>query len=57
MLVLSRKEGQRLQIGRDIVVTVCELRGNRVRIGVEAPRGIQVLREELAIETKCDPLT
>jgi carbon storage regulator len=47
MLVLSRKEGEQLRIGDDIVVTVSRISGNRVAIGIEAPRSIRVVRGEL----------
>ncbi len=47
MLVLSRKPGESLLIGNDVVLTVVEVRGNRVRIGIEAPKEVKVLREEL----------
>ena len=47
MLVLSRKPGQRLVIGRDIVITVVEVRGDKVRLGFEAPRGTPIHREEV----------
>ena len=47
MLVLSRKSMERIQIGDSIVVTVLEIRGNKVRIGIEAPKEIHVLRAEL----------
>lgn len=50
MLVLSRKVGERIVIGDDVVVTVVEVSGNRVRVGIEAPRSKQVLRSEI-IET------
>ncbi len=46
-LVLSRKRGERLMIGNEIEVKVLEIRGNVVRLGVEAPRGVRVLRAEL----------
>lgn len=48
MLVLSRKLGEKLLVGSDIVVTVVEVKGNRVRLGVSAPAHVQVLRGELA---------
>jgi carbon storage regulator len=51
MLVLSRKSGEKVRIGRDITVTVLEAQGNRVRLGISAPTRVRVLREEL-----CDPL-
>jgi carbon storage regulator len=50
MLVLSRKRNEKIRIGDQITVTVVRLKGNRVRIGIEAPQQIQVLRGELAFE-------
>lgn len=47
MLVLTRSEGESVMIGSDIVVTVLEVRGDVVRIGVEAPRSVRVHREEV----------
>ena len=47
MLVLSRKFRERIQIGDSIVVTVLEIRGSQVRIGIDAPKQIRVLRSEL----------
>ncbi len=47
MLVLSRKAGQSLIIGNDIVIRLLEIRGQQVRIGVEAPSEVSVVREEL----------
>lgn len=49
MLVITRKAGERLLIGDDIVVTVVEVRSdNSIRIGIDAPRSIRVLRQEIA---------
>jgi carbon storage regulator len=48
MLVLSRKKGQSIQIGSDISVTVIEVRGDKVRLGVEADRETPVHRQEVA---------
>jgi carbon storage regulator len=48
MLVLSRKIGQRVKIGDGIVVTVVAARGGHVRLGVEAPGDVTILREELS---------
>jgi carbon storage regulator len=50
MLVLSRKEDQRIMIGDDIVITLVEIRGSKARIGIQAPDGVIVLREEIAGE-------
>ena len=47
MLVLTRKPGERLVIGGNIVVTVVSVRGGHVRIGIEAPRDVPIRREEL----------
>jgi carbon storage regulator CsrA len=47
MLVLSRKEGEQLLIGDDIVLTINRINGNRVAIGIEAPRNVRILRGEL----------
>lgn len=47
MLVLSRREGEQLMIGSEVVLTVLEVRGNRARLGIEASPGISVLRHEL----------
>ena len=51
MLVLGRKSMERIQIGDSVVVTVLEIRGNKVRIGIDAPREIQVIRAELQDRT------
>jgi carbon storage regulator len=50
MLVLTRKPGQRIHIGNDIVLTVLAIEGDRVRVGIAAPRDVQVLRGELLDE-------
>ena len=47
MLVLSRKSGERIHIGSDIVVEVRKVAGNRVTLAVEAPKEIRILRGEL----------
>jgi len=47
MLVLSRKEGERIQIGDQITVVISKIAGNRVSIGIEAPRDLKVVRGEL----------
>lgn len=48
MLVLSRKVGESVLIGDDIVVTVVESRGDAVRLGIDAPRSMRVHRAEVA---------
>ncbi len=47
MLVLSRKEGERIVIGDDITVVITKVHGNRVTLGIEAPKHVRVVREEL----------
>jgi carbon storage regulator len=47
MLMLSRKKDQRIMIGENIVVTVVDIRGDKVRLGVEAPPEVPVHREEV----------
>jgi carbon storage regulator CsrA len=47
MLVLTRKTAQRIQIGRDISITVLRVKGNTVRIGIDAPVDVRVRRSEL----------
>jgi carbon storage regulator len=47
MLVLTRKAGERIVIDASIVVEVLAIQGNRVRIGIQAPSGVTILREEL----------
>jgi len=48
MLVLSRKEGEKLVIGDNVVITVNRISGNRVAIGIEAPREVSIKRGELS---------
>jgi carbon storage regulator (csrA) len=47
MLVLSRNTNERICIGDDIVITVVEVRGDRVRVGIEAPKSVAVHRQEI----------
>lgn len=47
LLVLTRRSNQSIMIGHDIVVTVLEVRGEQVRIGIKAPREVEVHREEV----------
>lgn len=47
MLVLSRKRGERIVIGESIVITVVEIRGDKVRLGIVAPKDVPVHREEV----------
>ncbi|MDR1429660.1 MAG: carbon storage regulator CsrA [Spirochaetaceae bacterium] len=47
MLILSRKVNERIMIGEDIWVSILEIRGDQVRVGVEAPRQVKVFRQEV----------
>ncbi|MFM7293149.1 MAG: carbon storage regulator [Planctomycetia bacterium] len=47
MLVLSRKQNERIRVGDSVVVTVVRVSGDKVRIGIEAPPNVRVLRDEL----------
>lgn len=47
MLILTRKAEERILIGESTVVAVLEIEGNRVKLGIEAPREVTILREEL----------
>lgn len=53
MLVLSRRESERIRLGSAIVVTVIRVTGDRVRLGIEAPSDILIVRDEL--ESKQTP--
>jgi carbon storage regulator len=56
MLVLTRKPNQSIVIGDDIELTVIEVRGDQVRIGIEAPRSISVHRKEIYEQIKAQNL-
>ncbi len=47
MLSLARRPGQKIRIGEDIVLVIREIRGRQVKIGIEAPPEVRVLREEI----------
>lgn len=47
MLVLTRRSGEQILIGDDIVITVLDSRGDGVRIGIDAPRGVKIQRNEV----------
>jgi carbon storage regulator len=51
MLVLTRKVGERIRIGENVVITVVRIHGTAVRLGVEAPLQMTVVRQELAERT------
>ncbi len=47
MLVLTRKRGERILVGDDIVITILEIKGDAIRIGVDAPSGVRIQRHEV----------
>lgn len=47
MLVISQKKGEKLRIGRDITITILESKAGKVRLGIEAPQELEVMRESL----------
>ena len=55
MLVLSRKAGQSIAIGKEVIVRVVRLSGNRVFLAVEAPKNVRVDRSEIRLAKERDP--
>lgn len=47
MLVLTRKRGEQILIGDDIVITILDVKGDSIRVGVDAPRGVVIHRPEV----------
>jgi len=47
MLVISRERNERIYVGKDIIITIADVRGDKVRIGIDAPAEIHIAREEL----------
>ncbi|MEA2291711.1 MAG: carbon storage regulator [Solirubrobacteraceae bacterium] len=47
MLIVTRRPGEKIMVGDDVVVHVMEIVGNSVRVGIEAPRSVPVYREEI----------
>lgn len=50
MLVLSRREGERIKLGESIVITIVRVSADKVRLGIEAPADVLVLRDELEVQ-------
>ena len=57
MLILSRRVGERVVIGEDISITVLRIKGNQVRLGVDAPKSIAVQREAVSERIKPEVTT
>lgn len=49
MLVLSRKKNETIMVGDDVVITIIEIRGDKVKIGIEAPPSVSVDRREVRL--------
>ena len=47
MLVLSRYKDEQIMIGNDVIITIVDIRGDKVRLGIEAPKDVQVHRSEV----------
>jgi carbon storage regulator len=56
MLVLSRKPGEKIVIDGSVTITVVEVQGNRVQVGIEAPDDVRILRDELTCSVD-EPMT
>lgn len=52
MLVLSRKNNERLLIGNDVEVVVLSIQGNRVRLGIRAPENLKIVRNDVPLSTR-----
>ncbi|ADG68820.1 carbon storage regulator [Planctopirus limnophila DSM 3776] len=57
MLVLSRKPGEKILIGENVTVTIVRIGPNTVRLGIEAPRDMNIVREELCTGEDSAPTT
>ena len=57
MLVLTRRPGESIVVGENIVVTVIEIKGGQVRIGIDAPRDVDVYREEIYEQVRQENLS
>lgn len=52
MLVLSRKVNEVIRVGDEVVIKIVKIRGNEVRVGIEAPNGVNVHRQEVWLKIK-----
>ena len=52
MLIITRRAGEKLMIGDDVVVEIMEIVGNQVRVGIQAPQSVRVYREEIWLAVK-----
>jgi carbon storage regulator len=54
MLILTRRVGETVMIGNDVTVTILGVKGNQVRVGINAPKNVAVHREEIYERIKCE---
>jgi carbon storage regulator len=54
MLRITRRPGERIVLGEDVLIELIEIRGNTARLGIQAPRSVPVYREELWLEIKAE---
>jgi carbon storage regulator len=52
MLRITRRAGERVMLGDDVIIEVTEIRGQTVRLGIDAPRSLPIYREEIWLEVK-----
>lgn len=57
MLVLTRRPGQSVYVGDDVKITLVEIKGSQVRIGIEAPGNVRIFREEIYLQIQEENLT
>lgn len=50
MLALSRKQGESIIVGNDIEITILEIKGDQVKVGIDAPKSVPVYRKELYVQ-------
>lgn len=54
MLILTRRKGEVIQIGPDIEITIAEIRGDQVKIGIQAPQNIEIHRKEVYLQIQAE---
>jgi carbon storage regulator len=54
MLIITRRPGQRVMVGDDVIIAVVDVKGANVRIGIEAPKDVPIYREEVLPERAAD---
>lgn len=54
MLVLTRKKGESIQIGEDIEITIAQIKGDQVKIGISAPKNVEIHRKEVWLDIQSE---